>query len=248
MLTERGHVLQDVETEKEVWEGVKHENFVNFGEVDIEMGSNPPAPYATPRTGLSSVPSGVLPATYRSSPERSKSDLRMSPKTPISSLQRSRSTPLSVDGSQEGTVRVRSRPSSSKPHRPLQDQLNQIEDETEMIREQTELSHFTEGESKISFEPDSVKLEPQTEEIPEEKVEVETVEDETVEIKSDLEAEAKEEEPAEEEKKEVVEEREATPEQPPREPTPQEPEVDVVDVEEKGRGTPNECSASTFDK
>ena len=262
---------QDAESEKEVWEGVRHESFVKMAGED--SASLPPVPYASPRTGLSSVHSGTVPPpTLRSSPERSKSDLRMAPKTPLSSLKRSHSTPMSLEGSTEGASRSRSRPTSEVPipHRPLLDQLNQIEGETEMIREQTEmsLSHATDIES------DGTKLQMQTEEIVEEPTEGQgdevdeqvegqkdkVIEPETegqreeeekgesqVEVKYDLDLKDKDQEepetePKEEDKEEIVEEREATPDEPPREATPASPVQSETDGQ--GRGTPNECSVN----
>ena len=76
------------------------------------------------------------------SPERSKSEMSISPKTPV--LQRSQTSPVS-DRS-EKNFKSRSRPGSdvSKSHRPLLSQLNQMEVEAEVIREQTEVSHITE--------------------------------------------------------------------------------------------------------
>lgn len=78
------------------------------------------------------------------SPERSKSELKYTPRTPV--LQRSHSSPLS-DRS-DGTNKTRSRPSSEvfKSYRPLQGQLSHLEGEAQVIREQTEVSHFTDKE------------------------------------------------------------------------------------------------------
>ena len=261
VLSEQSGHQQDVESEREVWEGVSHENFVKMAEEGSSVGL-PPVPYATPRTGLSSVQSAAI----RASPERSKSDMRMSPKTPLSTLQRSHSTPLSFEGSQEGTARSRSRPTSdtSRPLRPLQDQLNQIEDETEMIREQTELSHFT-GVSEKETE-DSIKH-PLQAEITEEKSEGEVTGD-IVEIKEEEEGEGVGAEGETAEVKgedvdkvpevpgeEVLEQREATPkdsgEDLPREVTQDEQvsksptQQSITGVEGEGRGSSNECSDTT---
>ena len=263
LLSERSITQQDVESEKEVWEGVSHENFVKMAD-DSTTVSVPGPPYVTPRSGLSSITSANLPPTFRSCPERSKSDMRISPKTPLSSLQRSHSTPLSVEDIQEGSVRSRSRPTpdSTKPLRPLQDQLNQIEDETVMIREQTELSVLTEVDTKSEETaklPSQVEIEEEEaegkalEKIKEEKEEIKAVADLVDEVVDEIIAGLDNkvagekivvEEPVvpkEDEEKDVeaVEEREATP----REESPGEP---PKEVEGEGRGTPNECSVTTF--
>ena len=258
LLTEPGSARQDAESEKEVWEGVRHESFVKMaGEDSVSL---PPVPNATPRTMLSSIQSGAVP------PERSQSDLRMATKTPLSSLKRSHSTPMSLGGSAEGASRGRSRPTSEVaiPHRPLLDQLNQIEGETEMIREQTEisLSHATDVESdvtKLQMQTEDIIEEPQGEEVDEKDdgkiLETEITEDQgqeeeekgegQVEVKDDLEniedQEEAETEPKEEEK-EIVEEREATLDELPREATPAPASPVQSENEAQGRGTPNECS------
>lgn len=91
------------------------------------------------------------------SPERSKSELKYIPRTPV--LQRSHSSPLS-DRS-DGTNKTRSRPSSEvfKSYRPLQGQLSHLEGEAQVIREQTEVSHFTDKEkselSRLSEKADA---------------------------------------------------------------------------------------------
>ena len=258
----------DAESEKEVWEGVRHESFVKMaGEDSVSI---PPVPNATPRTIMSSIHSGAV-------PERSHSDLRMATRTPISSLKRSQSTPMSLGGSTEGASRGRSRTMSETPipHRPLLDQLNQIEGETEMIREQTEvsISHATDAESdgtKLQMQTEDIIEEPREEEVDEKDdgkiLETEITEGEGQEeeiekgeglevqddVKDDLEnvegqgeeepeSELKDEE-KDEEKQEIVVEREASPDEQPREATPVAESPVQSEAEAQGRGTPNECS------
>lgn len=258
LLPEPSSARQDAESEKEVWEGVRHESFVKMaGEDSVSI---PPVPNATPRTMLSSIQSGAVP------PERSQSDLRMATKTPLSSLKRSQSTPMSLGGSAEGASRGRSRPTSEAaiPHRPLLDQLNQIEGETEMIREQTEisLSHATDVESdvtKLQMQSEDIIEEPQDEEqdgkddgkileaeiteVEDQGKQEEETEEGKVEVKADLEGrEEPDTEPKEEEKQEIVEEREATEVELPREATPAPASPVQSEAEAQGRGTPNECS------
>ena len=253
----------DAESEKEVWEGVRHESFVKMaGEDSVSI---PPVPNATPRTIMSSIHSGAV-------PERSHSDLRMATRTPISSLKRSQSTPMSLGGSTEAASRGRSRTMSETPipHRPLLDQLNQIEGETEMIREQTEvsLSHATDAESdgtKLQMQTEDIIEEPREEEVDEkddgkileteltegdgheegEGLEVQDVKDdlEVVEGQGEEEPESElKDEEKDEEKQELVEGREASPDEQPREATPVAESPVQSEAEGQGRGTPNECS------
>lgn len=133
LITDGGPV--DLDSQREVWEGLKHTQFIGYKGDGEDTGRS------------SKVPS-------RLSPERSKSELKYSPRTPV--LQRSHSTPMS-DRSEPGT-RSRSGSETLKTYRPLQGQLSQIEGETQVIREQTEVSHFTDKEkselSKLSEKAD----------------------------------------------------------------------------------------------
>lgn len=119
----------DLKTEREIWEGLKHSSFLGDKNVSEDEAK------ARVMRGLS--------------PERSKSDLIYSPSKTPPVLQRSYSSPVS-DRS-EISNRSRSRPTSEvfKSYRPLQNQLNHLEGEAEMIREQTEISHYTE-QSQLS--------------------------------------------------------------------------------------------------
>ncbi|XP_053386727.1 trichohyalin-like isoform X24 [Mercenaria mercenaria] len=118
----------DLETEREVWEGLKHTSFVGR---KSGMDSGAKSEQAQSVKGMS--------------PERSKSEMKYSPKA--QGLQRSHSSPPLSDRS-DISGKSRSRPSSEvfKSYRPLQSQLTHLEGETQMIREQTEVSHFTEKE------------------------------------------------------------------------------------------------------
>lgn len=139
LFTDHGPV--DIESEREVWEGLKHTNFIGY---KGEEGD----------TARSSK------TQSRMSTERSKSELRFSPRTPT--FQRSRSYSSPNTEQVEFATKPRSRSVSDahglKSYRPLQGQLSQIEGETQVIREQTEVSHFTDKEkselSKLSEKAD----------------------------------------------------------------------------------------------
>ena len=149
------------------------------------------------------------------SPERSKSDLRMSPrKTPT--LQRSHSSPITEPQESGGKPRSKSMSEAgAKSYRPLQGQLSQIEGETQVIREQTEVSHFTDREntelSKLSEKADLADLRSELT-LPADIAEEETIEDhvetpkEVSVIKEDVVEVKVEEEVVEEDKTEVLNE------------------------------------------
>lgn len=129
--------------------------------------------------------------SVRGSPERSKSEMKFSPRTPV--FQRSQSSPLSDRSEKSG---------KSKSYRPLQSQLTHLEGETQVIREQTEVSHFTDKEKstlsklseKVDVDTSDLKQEPTLPEHIEEDVHAETEgpetqkdEDETVPEQQDVE-------------------------------------------------------------
>lgn len=153
----------DIETEREVWEGLKHTHFVSYS-----------------KDGGDTARSSKVPS--QASPERSKSELKYSPKTPV--LQRSHSSPMSEAADTIGKPRSRSS-SDAKFYRPLQGQLSQIEGETMVIREQTEISHITDKEkselSKLSEKADLADLKSELT-LPADIAEEETIEDKAEDV------------------------------------------------------------------